>query len=50
MAPAAARVALVNSPARYVELTEGTHTITMEKVRLKLFKMVQDFLDESNRS
>jgi pimeloyl-ACP methyl ester carboxylesterase len=42
---------LVNSPAkRYVELAEGTHTIMMEKNRLKLFETVQAFLDESNRS
>jgi pimeloyl-ACP methyl ester carboxylesterase len=39
---------LVNSPSkRYVELAEGTHTIIMEKNRLKLFEAVQAFLDES---
>jgi pimeloyl-ACP methyl ester carboxylesterase len=42
---------LVNSPEkRYVELAEGTHTIVMEKNRLKLFEAVQTFLDESGRS
>jgi pimeloyl-ACP methyl ester carboxylesterase len=42
---------LVNSPGkRYVELAEGTHTIMMEKNRLKLFEAVQAFLDESGRS
>jgi pimeloyl-ACP methyl ester carboxylesterase len=35
---------------RYVELSEGTHTIMMEKNRLKLFEAVQSFLDEQNRS
>ena len=38
---------LVSSPGkRYVELAEGTHTIVMEKNRLKLFEAVQAFLDE----
>ncbi len=38
---------LVNAPnQRYVELAEGTHTIIMEKNRLKLFEAVQAFLDE----
>jgi len=38
---------LVNAPhKRYVELAEGTHTIMMEKNRLKLFEAVQAFLDE----
>ena len=42
---------LKNSPGkRYVELAEGTHTIIMEKNRLKLFEAVQAFLDEPNRS
>ena len=42
---------LKNSPGkRYVELAEGTHTIMMEKNRLKLFEAVQLFLDEPNRS
>jgi pimeloyl-ACP methyl ester carboxylesterase len=42
---------LINSPnKRYVELSEGTHTIMMEKNRLKLFDAVQAFLDESQRS
>jgi pimeloyl-ACP methyl ester carboxylesterase len=42
---------LVNSPdKRYVELAEGTHTIMMERNRLKLFEAVQAFLDESERS
>ena len=41
---------LVNSPnKRYVELAEGTHTIMMEKNRIKLFEAVQAFLDESGR-
>ena len=41
---------LVNSPGkRYVELAEGTHTIIMEKNRLKLFEAVQDFLNEQDR-
>lgn len=42
---------LVNSPGkRYVALAEGTHTIIMEKNRLKLFEAVQAFLDEAGRS
>jgi pimeloyl-ACP methyl ester carboxylesterase len=42
---------LVNSPGkRYVELAEGTHTIMMERNRLKLFDAVQAFLDEEGRS
>jgi pimeloyl-ACP methyl ester carboxylesterase len=42
---------LVNSPdKRYVELAEGTHTIMMERNRLKLFEVVQAFLEESGRS
>ena len=42
---------LVHSPdKRYVELAEGTHTIIMEKNRLKLFEAVQAFLDEAGRS
>jgi len=42
---------LVNSPGkRYVQLAEGTHTIIMEKNRLKLFEAVQAFLDEQGRS
>jgi pimeloyl-ACP methyl ester carboxylesterase len=41
---------LVNSPGkRYVELAEGTHTIIMEKNRVKLFEAVQAFLDEGRR-
>ncbi|MBR1155097.1 alpha/beta hydrolase [Bradyrhizobium sp. JYMT SZCCT0428] len=41
---------LVNSPGkRYVALAEGTHTIIMEKNRLKLFEAVQAFLDESRK-
>jgi pimeloyl-ACP methyl ester carboxylesterase len=40
---------LVNAPGkRYVELSEGTHTIIMEKNRLKLFEAVQIFLDEQS--
>ena len=42
---------LVNSPGkRYVQLAEGTHTIMMEKNRLKLFEAVQSFLDEAGGS
>jgi len=42
---------LVNSPGkRYVELAEGTHTIIMEKNRMKLFEAVQAFLDENGKS
>jgi pimeloyl-ACP methyl ester carboxylesterase len=42
---------LVNSPGkRYVALAEGTHTIVMERNRLKLFEAVQAFLDEASRS
>ena len=42
---------LVNAPdKRYVELAEGTHTIIMERNRLKLFEAVQAFLDEAKRS
>ncbi|MBR0758572.1 alpha/beta fold hydrolase [Bradyrhizobium jicamae] len=38
---------LINSPGkRYVQLAEGTHSILMEKNRLKLFETVQAFLDE----
>ena len=41
---------LKNSPGkRYVELAEGTHTIIMEKNRLKLFEAVQAFLDEQGK-
>jgi len=42
---------MVNAPGkRYVQLAEGTHTILMEKNRMKLFEAVQAFLDESGRS
>ena len=42
---------LVNSPGkRFVMLAEGTHTIIMEKNRLKLFEAVQSFLDEASGS
>ena len=41
---------LVNAPGkRYVALAEGTHTIIMEKNRLKLFQAVQTFLDEPGK-
>jgi pimeloyl-ACP methyl ester carboxylesterase len=41
---------LVNSPGkRYVELGEGTHTIMLEKNRLKLFEAVQAFLGEAGQ-
>jgi len=42
---------LVNAPGkRLVMLAEGTHTIVMEKNRLKLFEAVQSFLDEGGGS
>lgn len=42
---------LVNSPGkRFVMLAEGTHTIIMEKNRVKLFEAVQSFLDEAGGS
>jgi pimeloyl-ACP methyl ester carboxylesterase len=42
---------LVNSPGkRYVQLAEGTHTIVMERNRMKLFQAVQAFLDEAGGS
>src|SRR5437867_1031367 len=42
---------LVNAPGkRFVMLTEGTHTIMMEKNRLELFRAVQGFLDEAGGS
>jgi len=42
---------LVNSPGkRFVMLAEGTHTIIMERNRLKLFEAVQSFLDEASKS
>ncbi len=42
---------LVNSPGkRLVMLAEGTHTIIMERNRLKLFEAVQSFLDEAGGS
>jgi len=42
---------LKNSPGkRYVALAEGTHTIVMEKNRMKLFEAVQSFLDEAGGS
>jgi pimeloyl-ACP methyl ester carboxylesterase len=42
---------LKNAPdKRYVLLAEGTHTIMMERNRLKLFEAVQAFLDEAGRS
>ncbi|MEA2872234.1 MAG: hypothetical protein QOH67_2210 [Hyphomicrobiales bacterium] len=42
---------LVNSPAkRFVMLAEGTHTIVMERNRMKLFEAVQSFLDEAGGS
>ncbi|BAT58138.1 lysophospholipase L2 [Variibacter gotjawalensis] len=42
---------LTNSPGkRLVMLAEGTHTIIMEKNRLKLFEAVQAFFDEAGRS
>ena len=36
--------------ANFVGLAEGTHTIIMERNRLKLFEAVQAFLDEAKRS
>ncbi|MES1155063.1 MAG: alpha/beta fold hydrolase [Pseudorhodoplanes sp.] len=42
---------LVNAPTkRYVWLAEGTHTIIMEKNRMKLFEAVQAFLNEQGGS
>jgi len=42
---------LVNAPGkRLVQLAEGTHTIVMEKNRLKLFEAVQTFLDEQGKA
>jgi len=42
---------LTNAPGkRLVMLAEGTHTIIMEKNRLKLFEAVQSFLDEASKS
>jgi pimeloyl-ACP methyl ester carboxylesterase len=42
---------LVNSPAkRFIMLAEGTHTIIMERNRMKLFEAVQSFLDEGGGS
>jgi len=42
---------LVNAPGkRLVMLAEGTHTIVMEKNRMKLFEAVQSFLDEPGGS
>ncbi len=42
---------LTNSPGkRFVMLAEGTHTIVMEKNRMKLFEAVQSFLDEAGGS
>jgi pimeloyl-ACP methyl ester carboxylesterase len=42
---------LKNSPGkRYVELAEGTHTIIMERNRLKLFEAVQAFHAESGQA
>jgi pimeloyl-ACP methyl ester carboxylesterase len=42
---------LKNAPGkRYVALAEGTHTIIMEKNRMKLFEAVQSFLDEAGGS
>jgi esterase/lipase len=39
---------LVNSPGkRFVMLAEGTHTIVMERNRMKLFEAVQSFLEEN---
>lgn len=42
---------LINAPGkRLVMLAEGTHTIVMEKNRLRLFEAVQSFLDEAGGS
>ena len=41
---------LINAPdKRYVLLAEGTHSISLERNRLKLFEAVQAFLDEAKR-
>jgi pimeloyl-ACP methyl ester carboxylesterase len=40
---------LVNVPyKRYVEIGEGTHSVIMEKNRMQLFQVVQQFLDEAD--
>ena len=42
---------LINAPGkRLVMLAQGTHTIVMERNRMKLFEAVQSFLDEAGRS
>jgi pimeloyl-ACP methyl ester carboxylesterase len=42
---------LVNAPGkRLVMLAQGTHTIVMEKNRMRLFEAIQGFLDEAGRS
>jgi pimeloyl-ACP methyl ester carboxylesterase len=38
---------LVNAPVRrMIEIGEGTHTVIMERNRMQLFRVVQQFLDE----
>ena len=40
---------LVSVPyKRYVEIGEGTHSVIMEKNRMQLFQVVQQFLDETD--
>ena len=42
---------LVNAPGkRFVQLSEGTHTIAMEKNRIELFRAVQNFIDDDGSS
>jgi pimeloyl-ACP methyl ester carboxylesterase len=41
---------LTNAPYRRLEvLSEGTHTIAVEKNRMQLIKQVQNFLEEARR-
>jgi pimeloyl-ACP methyl ester carboxylesterase len=41
---------LVNTPAKeYVEIGEGTHSIMLERNRMRLFRVVQNFLDDTRK-
>jgi hypothetical protein len=41
---------LVNTPAKeYVEIGEGTHSIMLERNRMRLFRVVQSFLDDTRK-
>ena len=47
MSSAYAQPPTTNAPyKRYVQISEGTHTVIMEKNRMQLFQAVQQFLDE----